>query len=234
MRMTLALHIITGSLGLISGFVALYAAKGATLHRKAGMVFVYVMLTMSASGIVVAAIGGVAPRLNIPAALLTAYLVVTSLTTVRPLARGSRWLNLGAMVIALALGMANLMFGFQALARVGEAKDQIPAFPFFMFGVVALLGSAGDARMIRSGALRGPFRLARHLWRMSFALFIAAMSFFIGQAKVIPEPVRIFPLLAMPVLAVLVTMFYWLWRVRISRSFHVVTPARNQSARTRI
>ena len=72
MRMTLALHIITGSLGLISGFVALYAAKGATLHRKAGMVFVYVMLTMSASGMVIAAVGGVAPRLNIPAALVTA------------------------------------------------------------------------------------------------------------------------------------------------------------------
>jgi hypothetical protein len=54
---------------------------------------------------------------------------------------------------------------------------------------------------------------------MSFALFIAALSFFIGQAQVIPKPVRIFPLLALPVLLVLVTMFYWLWRVRIRRTF---------------
>ena len=49
---------------------------------------------------------------------------------------------------------------------------------------------------------------------MSFALFIAALSFFIGQAKVIPEPIRIPGLLAVPVLAVLFTMFYWMWRVR--------------------
>lgn len=45
------------------------------------------------------------------------------------------------------------------------------------------------------------------------------MSFFIGQAQVFPEPIRIRPLLALPVLAVLVTMFYWLWRVRIKRSY---------------
>jgi hypothetical protein len=53
---------------------------------------------------------------------------------------------------------------------------------------------------------------------MSYALLIAALSFFIGQAKVIPKPIRIFPLLVLPVLAVLVTMLYWLWRVRVRRS----------------
>ena len=53
---------------------------------------------------------------------------------------------------------------------------------------------------------------------MSFALFIAAMSFFIGQMKVMPKAMRIPGLLALPVLAVLVTLLYWLWRVRIRRS----------------
>jgi hypothetical protein len=46
---------------------------------------------------------------------------------------------------------------------------------------------------------------------MTFALFIAAMSFFFGQAKVIPQPLRIPALLALPILAVLVTLLYWLW-----------------------
>jgi hypothetical protein len=54
---------------------------------------------------------------------------------------------------------------------------------------------------------------------MSFALLIAALSFFIGQAKVIPKPIRIPGLLALPVLAVLLTMVYWLWRIRVRRSF---------------
>ena len=99
----------------------------------------------------------------------------------------------------------------------------MPAFPFVMFGVVAVLGTVGDVRVLRSGALRGSPRIARHLWRMSFALFIAALSFFIGQSDELPASLRIMPLLALPVLAVLVTMLYWLWRVRIRRSLRGVT-----------
>ena len=223
MRMTLVVHIIAGSLGLVSGFVALYASKGAPLHRKAGMVFVCVMLTTSFTGLMIAAVRGVAPAINIPVALLTAYLVITSLTTMRPPAAGARRLTIGLLLVALGVGLTNVTFGFQAVARGG--KEAGIAFPFFIFGLVALLGATGDVRVVRSGPLRGAHRIARHLWRMCFALAIAALSFFIGQAKVIPEPIRIMPLLALPVLAVLVTMFYWLWRVRIKRNFRGVARA---------
>ncbi len=225
MRTTLLVHIVAGALGLVSGYVALYAAKGGTLHRRSGLLFVYAMLTMSVGGIVMAAGRGVAPAVNIPAALLTAYLVVTALTTVRPPAAGSRWLTLGAMLVAFTVGLTSLTFGFEAIAGGGK-RNGMPALPFVMFGVVGLLGTVGDLRVIRSGPLRGAPRIARHLWRMCFALFIAALSFFIGQAKVIPKPVRILPLLALPVLAVLVTMFYWLWRVRIRRTFRGVRAGR--------
>jgi hypothetical protein len=121
------------------------------------------------------------------------------------------------MLVAFVVGAIDLTFGFEAVANGGN-RNGVPAFPFFLFGLVGLVGSVGDVRMMRSGPLRGAPRLTRHLWRMSFALFVAAMSFFFGQAKVIPEPIRIIPLLALPVLAVLVTMLYWLWRVRFRRS----------------
>jgi uncharacterized membrane protein len=220
MRLLYVVHIVAGGLGLLAGYLALYAAKGATLHRKSGTVFVCAMLTMCVAGTTIAAVRDVAPAVNIPAALVTSYLVITSLTTVRPVATGARRLDVALMLMALAVGMTSLTFGFEAIASPdGKGRDGMPAFPFFLFGVVGLLGSAGDARMIRSGALRGASRLARHLWRMSFALFIAALSFFIGQAQVIPKPIRIMPLLALPVLAVLVTMIYWLWRVRTKRPF---------------
>ena len=217
MRMTLAVHIIAGSLGIVSGLVALYATKGATLHRRAGMVFVCVMLTMAVTGMTIAAVRGVAPEVNIPAALISAYLVITALTTVRPPSAGEQWLTIGAMLVALATALVNITFAYEAIAN-GGMRDGMPPFPFVMFGLIGMLGASGDIRVLRSGALRGSPRLARHLWRMSTALFIAALSFFIGQSKVFPEPVRIMPLLALPVLTVLVTMFYWLWRVRIRRN----------------
>jgi uncharacterized membrane protein len=221
---TYVVHILAGSLGLIAGFIALYAAKGAPLHRKAGMVFVYVMFTSSVFGMLIAAVRGVAPAVNIPAGLLTAYLVVTALTTVRPGLAGSRGLNLGGLAVALAVASSSVTFAVQAFSN-GGTRNGMPAFPFVMFGTVGMLAVAGDVRVIRSGALRGPARLARHLWRMSFALFIAALSFFIGQAKVIPEPIRIYPLLALPLLAVLGTMFYWLWRIRIKRRLRGIVVA---------
>jgi uncharacterized membrane protein len=209
----LAVHILTGSLGILSGFVALYTAKGLPLHRKAGMVFVYVMLTMAVTGAVIAVTRGAGPTLNVPAALTTAYLVFTGVTTVRPLPKGGKNASLVAMFVALLTGLVALSFAFAAIAGGGVWKG-IPAFAYFMFAPMGILGAAGDLRMMRAGGIRGVPRIARHLWRMSLALFVATMSFFIGQAKVIPEPYRIRPLLALPVLAVLVTMLYWVWRVR--------------------
>jgi len=79
------------------------------------------------------------------------------------------------------------------------------------------LAVIGDVRVLWSGALRGGPRLARHLWRMCFALFIAAGSFFSIRArvaKVLPEPFTTPAMRALPVLLVFLAMFYWLWRVR--------------------
>jgi hypothetical protein len=233
-RMTaLSAHIAAGVLGIVFGFVALYAAKGARLHRKSGLLFVYAMLMMSILGATMAAVWGRAPTSNVPVGLLTGYLVITGLTTVRPPSRGSRWLDLGLMLVASTVCLAILTFGVEALASPKGTLNGVPAAPFFIFGSVALLASVGDLRMIRSGgvqAICGAPRLARHLWRMCTALLIAAFSFFLGQAQVIPKPIRIIPLLAIPPLVVLAAMVYWLWRVRERRTFRAVVSARAAEA----
>lgn len=84
MRLTLLIHIAAGGLALVFGYVALYATKGAPLHRRSGRLFVYAMLTMGLFGTLIAAARGVAPATNIPAGVLTSYLVITALLTVRP------------------------------------------------------------------------------------------------------------------------------------------------------
>jgi hypothetical protein len=68
--------------------------------------------------------------------------------------------------------------------------------------------------VMRAGGLTGAPRLKRHLWRMCLALWIATSSFFLGQAQVFPKAIRGSGVLTIPVLTVLVVMFYWLWRVR--------------------
>ncbi|MEA2563949.1 MAG: hypothetical protein QOH06_5453 [Acidobacteriota bacterium] len=216
--MTLLVHIVAGGLGLIFGFVALYAAKGARLHRKSGMLFVYAMVTMGITGAVIAALRGV--ESSVIAGLLTAYLVITALTTMRPASSGSRRLDLGAMLMALALGLTSVTLGYEALTGGNEngKRDGVPPVMFFIFGAVALLASVGDLRMMRSSGLQGAPRLARHLWRMCFALWIAASSFFLGQADEFPKALQIPGLLAIPAFLPLLVMFYWLWRVRTRRT----------------
>jgi uncharacterized membrane protein len=212
-----AIHITAGSVGLISGYVALYTTKGAALHRRIGMVFVYSMLTMCTMGAILAVVHNKGPSINVPAALITASMVVTALTTVRPPSTLTRRIDLAATIASLSVALVNAVYAFQAFAN-GGTRDGLPAFPFVLFGTAGLLATIGDVKIMRSGPLRGAKRIARHLWRMSFALLVAALSFFIGQAKVIPRPIRIMPLLALPLIVVIVTMFYWLWRVRIRHS----------------
>jgi hypothetical protein len=90
-----------------------------------------------------------------------------------------------------------------------------------VFGTVMTFAAIGDIRILRSGRLRGGPRLARHLWRMCFALFIAAGSFFSLRervATILPEPLTTGPMRALPILLLFGTMFYWLWRVRSRRT----------------
>jgi uncharacterized membrane protein len=216
MNTVLAAHVVAGAIALISGFVALYASKGDAVHRLGGMIFVYAILVMCGGGFVLAAVRAAAPEINIPAAILTGYLVLTAVATVRPALTLARWMAIAGAGVPLALAAACLTFGFQAVAS-GGTRDGMPALPFFLFGITAIIAAAGDFRVIRLGQPTGARRIARHLWRMCFALWIAALSFFIGQADVFPEPIRIRPLLALPATAVLITMLYWLWRVAIRR-----------------
>jgi hypothetical protein len=178
MELTLLIHAFAAGLGLVLGSVALYASKGATLHCKSGILLVSAMLTMALTGAAMAAFKANAG--NMIAGVLTAYLVITALTTVRPPTGALRRLEFGTMLIALALGATSITLGFEALTSPRGMRGGIPFPIFFMFGTVALLAGVGDVRMIRSGGLRGVPRLTRHLWRMCYALWIAAASFFLG------------------------------------------------------
>jgi hypothetical protein len=204
-------HVFAGALAILSGLLALYVAKGSLVHRKSGTVFVCAMLVMSLSGAIIA-VGREGAGVNIPAGLVTAYLVVTALLTVRPPSERSRLVERAAMVAAIALSVGCLVSATISIVR-GDVGFLIP---IVMFGLVALLAGVGDHRMLRAGGYRGSERLRRHLWRMCTALFIAAGSFFLGPVRRIPEPLRIVPLRLIPLL-VLVTMAYWLWRHRRKR-----------------
>lgn len=206
------IHIVAGFLALGSGTVALYVLKGGNLHRKAGTLFVYAMLVMAGLGAVLA---GLKPdRLSAIGGVLACYMVTTAMLTVRR-RPGEKFHRLDyiAMLVALIVGTTGIKFGFDALETPTGRLDAFPAPMYFIFGSIALLSGLGDVRMLLARDIQGVGRIARHLWRMGFAMFMATGSFFLGQAKVFPEPIRKPLLLAIPVLLVIATTLYWLVRV---------------------
>ena len=208
----LPLHLIGGTLAMASGLVALYAVKGATVHRRAGTFFVYAMLSMSLSGVLMVAGGRTVSSANLAAGLLITYLVITAVTTVSARSARARWLDRSAMLAVLVLGLISVVSAIGIFAA-GDRSHRGLAFVLAIFGVIALPSGAGDLRMIRAGGLRGAPRLKRHLWRMCLALFIATASFFLGTGRRIPESLHIRAFRLIP-LVVLVTMVFWLWRFR--------------------
>lgn len=224
----LPLHIVAAVLALAFGYVALFAGKGAPLHRKSGMLFVYAMAVMSLSAVSIAAI--TAESTNVIAGLLTFYFVVTGMLTVRR-APTPRWIHVTGVLLAVSVGLLAFRVA-RDMALVGRPE----AAPLFIFGVVSMLGAVGDTRMIRGGGLDGRKRIKRHLWRMCFAMWVAAASFFWGPPNRVPELIRYPMLFPIPVLAPIAVMLYWFLKTRGKRAVRgvVVAPRHDQTTEVSI
>jgi uncharacterized membrane protein len=215
--MLLPIHIAAGGLALVFGALALAVKKGGWLHRRSGVLFVYAMLTMAVSGAMLGNVGG---------GFMTIYFVATAWMTVRSESVWTRPTTAACWLFAMVFAVLTVREGVTAYNTPTGFLDGVPHGMFFFLAGVATLAAAGDVRVLRFGLPSGGPRLARHLWRMCFALFIAVGSFFSIRervATILPEPFTTVPIRALPILLVLCAMFYWLWRVRVRRRQHALT-----------
>jgi hypothetical protein len=213
---TLALHIGGGSIAILSGFGALVLEKGAHLHRLFGKIFVMAMVLMAALGTVLSI--PLHQRGNIAAGILAAYLVATAWMTVRRTEGTVGRFEKIAVLVPLGVGLLFLIWGVQATMNGGHL-DGYRSPLYYVFAFIGALFASLDLNMIRQGGISGVRRIARHLWRMCFALFFAAASFFLGQQKVMPAFMHGSPILLALGLAPLAIMIFWLVRVRIGSRF---------------
>jgi hypothetical protein len=197
--------------------------KGERLHRAFGTVFFLSMLTVSALAVYLAVFvppifaGAAPPSASVSVAILTIYLAATAWMTVRRKDGSVGLFERDAFLVAFGVAAALLVFGLRAAsiptARPGEYE------PYFVFASFAAFAAALDLKVILRGGISGAQRIARHLWRMCFALFFAAAFFFLGQQQVLPKVIRGSPFLVVLALAPLILMIFWLFRVRFSKRF---------------
>ena len=213
----LLFHICAGTSGLLSGAVAMSFRKGSRRHRVAGNVFVISMLSLSSSGAFLAFMKS--QMNNVFGGVLTFHLVATAWVTARRRDGETGIFDWVALLVALALGAVIVTYGLEAANSQTGLKDGIPAGMYFFLGSVALLSAAGDLRMLLHGGVFGAQRIARHLWRMCYALFIASGSLFLGQQQVFPAFLRRTNVLFVPAVLPLIWMIFWLIRVRFTNAY---------------
>ena len=225
-------HIGGAFAGLVSGGAALVVRKGQRLHRLSGHLFFIAMLTMSGVGALVAPFLPEGQGPNTMMGAFTFYLVSTGWAVVRRKPNETGRFEVGAAAFAGVLAAGCIAYVW--LSSQGAHPLPSPERPVLdALACLVSLAIIFDIRVIRAGGVTGAARVTRHLWRMTLALLIAALSF-AGQPKAIPPFLRHSPLVILPALAVLVSLIYWLVRIQLVPAFrrrgsrpprHSLTPA---------
>jgi uncharacterized membrane protein len=207
----LALHIAAGIAGLISGTAAMTFRKGSERHRLYGNVFVVSMLMLGLSAAYLAIYNGEFG--NLVGGIFTVYMVGTAWATARR--------NDGEVKILDWVGFAAALIGgalllWMSVQDVRTGTVSAPTIAGFFLAATAFLCALGDMRMIRGG-LSGSQRIARHLWRMCFAFFVATGSFFLGRIRIFPHLLRELYIPWILAFLPLLLMIVWLIHVRSTR-----------------
>ena len=226
----LLLHICAGTLGVISGFVAVSLRKGSRRHALAGTVFVISMMVLASSGTFMAIVKS-QPG-NILGGTLTLYLVATAWLTIKRREGNPGLIDWSALLFAAAIASVALTWAFDAATSPTGLKNGYPLGPYAMLGSVALLSTIGDIRMIARRGISGTQRIARHLWRMCFAFFIASSSVFLARAHLFPAIMRKTGALYFLSFLPLILMVFWLIRIRfknVSRRMGLNVPTQEPS-----
>jgi uncharacterized membrane protein len=212
------IHIAGGLAALASGTVAFAVRKGGSLHVRFGIAFCVAMFVLGLTASILSPLKS--PPESPIGGVMVCYFVATAWLAARRRGVPGRFEKIACAAILL-IAAAMFFRGFQ-LAASGIAPANPPGpFALFAIGGFCLLAGLGDLRVILRGTLSATQRMTRHLWRMSFAFFIATGSFFLGQQDVLPQAVRGSPVLLVLAFAPFALMLFWLVRVRFPRAFQL-------------
>ncbi len=214
-------HIAGGTIGLVAGSIAIFAAKGGWLHRRAGTVFVVAMLTMAVFADVLAVVmpGQI---VNLVIGSFAFYLVATAWLAVSRAEATTGWPERIALAAVFCLCVPFVLLTFQLLT--GATPFLKSAFEFkgpiriaiFSFTFVAVVAAIADVRVMLAGGLVGVARIARHLWRMCLGLTLAVGSAFTnGLPRMLPGPYHVPAALFFPQFIPLGLLVFWLIRVHL-------------------
>lgn len=211
MSYILLTHVIFGTTAIFAGFVTIVSQKGQRIHRLFGRVYVISMLIMSCFGAIAATINPQA--INVLAALLTSYLIITAFHAAKSQSIERGTIEYASFIFIGTLTLLALLFGIEALVSEDGTKDGFGYEFYFFICAICTLAASGDLYGLLKGYIKGKQKIARHVWRMCFSYFIAVGSLFTGPgATAFPQFIRDSGILSLPEPAVLLVLIYWVYK----------------------
>jgi hypothetical protein len=216
MNAVMGIHIAAGLVALAAGTVAVIVRKGGKPHVSAGIGFCVAMLVLGITAAILSPLK--TPPESPVGGIMVCYFVATAWLAARRRSGTPGWFEKIACVFVLLMAAAMVARGFEMVSAPPGTFSGPPApAVVFVLGGICLLAGLGDLRFLLRGTLSTTQRLARHIWRICFAFFIATGSFFLGQQDVLPAAVRGSPVLFVLAFAPFAVMLFWLVRIRFAR-----------------
>ncbi len=210
----IAIHVISGMIGLIAGTISVIAKKGGKIHKTSGKVFFYAMMFAGGSGIVASVLPEHYNPFLFVVGLFSIYLVLTGyralkFTKVKTKAqlRPDSILAWGMIVVAVLM----VLFGSYVILKI----DTI-GIVLIIFGVIAFLNGYNDLKAFSDIKTLRTKALRLHIGKISGG-YIAAFTAFLVTNQVLPALLS----WLLPTVFGIVFITYWLRKTR--RKKKVVT-----------
>lgn len=136
--------------------------------------------------------------------LLVCYLIFTSFLNFKA---NGRVYSLGLMAMGPTAMTGYLWVEYQVMVT-GVAKSDAPSGAGYAFAAILFAALIGDTSHLVKNDYTRMHSVVRHLWRMCFAFFMAATSFFLARSHLFPDFFLESGLLYFG-LAPLIMMVYW-------------------------
>jgi uncharacterized membrane protein len=206
----LILHIVGGTIGLLSGTINIIRRKGDKYHRLAGKFFFYGMLT---AGVFSFALSILHPNY---------FLFIVGVFTIYMVLTGERYLHLRGLasgqkpkitdwtltILMLVAGAAFVVFGIYNLFR----KEPF-SIPFIVFGILGLRMVSVDYQNYTGKSPLKNAWLVTHLQRMTGA-YIAALTAFLSVNVTVLPPFIIFIL---PTVLLFPVIYKWTKKFQVKK-----------------
>ncbi|MBD2699799.1 DUF2306 domain-containing protein [Spirosoma sp. BT702] len=178
----LILHIATGSIALLVGMIPMFSKKGSRLHNRAGLVYVYCMITVAITALLLCALQPLTMmRLFLTGiAVFSFYLSMSGWRATKQKKSGPTVADRVMMYTTLAVSLAMISMGVNLMSRPGNVF-----FPvlFTFFGVLTAVFATQDIQRLRKPTEKMHW-FFQHFTRMGgsyIATFTAALVTNIGR-----------------------------------------------------